>query len=294
MLNMKRSHTHLCSRWLIALLCWTTALSSAASAQASDRSSASEVFKKATFSDEQGDRLHYRIHLPSQASEDNKLPLVLFLHGAGERGDDNEAQLKHGVGEFLTAQRAQNFPAILIAPQCPKGHQWVETDWSATDGKGSFPADPSPTMKLVFGLLDELVRGGNVDTSRMYVTGLSMGGYASWYAAAKYDVPNLAAPSKPDSSERRSGGFAAMLAICGGGDSTWTQCYDSVSVWAVHGDADSVVPVVRSRAMIAALVQAGHPGEIRYTEYPGVGHDSWTQTYANNATYEWLFSQMRR
>lgn len=286
--------TNTWATFMATLLLPTALLAAAKPASGADHTGPSEVLESAVFIDEDGAELAYRIHVPAQASGGSKLPLVLFLHGAGERGDDNEAQLKHGVREFVTADRATRFPAIVVAPQCPEDLRWVDVDWSSTDSEGSFSAEPTATMKRVFALLDRLILRGNVDTSRLYVTGLSMGGYGSWYAAAMYRAPDMTARAADGSAEQRAGGFAAMLAICGGGDSTWTQHYDPVSVWAVHGDADRAVPVVRSRSMIAALVQAGHPGEIRYTERAGVGHDSWTQTYADDQTYDWLFDQARR
>jgi predicted peptidase len=196
----------------------------------------------------------------------------------------------------MLAEAGKKLPFIVIAPQCPKDMKWVDADWSQSDGEGTFMSAPSPTMKMVFQLLDKIIAGGNVDPSRLYVTGLSMGGYGTWYAAAEYRTlaSREVADAEIDPGRATTSGFAAMIAICGGGDSSWADRYDPVSVWAVHGDADTSVPVVRSRAMITALVNGGHPGEIRYTERPGVGHDSWTQTYADNETYDWLFSQNRK
>jgi predicted peptidase len=240
----------------------------------------SEQFAKRTLTNSDGQTLNYRLHVPDTKPSEEKLPLVLFLHGAGERGDDNEAQLKHGAREFLRNGRSQRFPAIVVAPQCPAGQRWVETNWGLKSGNGSFPDAPSDSMKLVFQLVDELIKGQNVDVSRLYVTGLSMGGYGSWYAAATYLT-------------RQGGGFAAMLAICGGGDPTWADRYAATDLWGVHGADDPVVPVVRTREMVAAIAGAGHPGDLRYTEYPGVQHDSWTQTYTADETYRWLFGQSR-
>lgn len=241
---------------------------------------ASDSFDKRTFTNADGQSLQYRIHVPSVESSTEKIPLVLFLHGAGERGEDNEAQLKHGAREFIREGRSERFPGIIVAPQCPSEQRWVETDWNLKSGAKSFAERPSDSMKLVFQLVDEILDRENIDSTRLYVTGLSMGGYGSWYAAANY---------------RRAdgGGFAAMLAICGGGDPSWADRYDQTDLWVIHGDDDRVVPVVRSREMVAAIARAGHPGELRYTEYPGVQHDSWTRTYASEETYRWLFGQSR-
>lgn len=245
-------------------------------------------FKSEVYQDTHGAKLNYRIYVPDSASSAAKLPLVLFLHGAGERGDDNEAQLKHGAMEFIQVERAERFPAIIVAPQCPEEQRWVDKDWGEEPGIGRFPEEPSAAMTLVFALLDELVQRTDVDTTRLYVTGLSMGGYGSWYAAAKYRVPHSVS-----AVEGSGDGFAAMLAVCGGCDPSWADRYAATDLWAVHGDADTVVPVGHSREMVAAIASHGHPGELRYTEMPGVQHDSWTATYASESTYKWLFDQTR-
>ena len=230
------------------------------------------------------------MHVPSGSVADGKLPLVLFLHGSGERGDDNKAQLKHGAREFLKAGRVERFPAIIVAPQCPNGTRWVEIDWAQKSGKGQFPETPSPTTKLLFELLDRLTSREDVDLSRLYVTGLSMGGFGSWYTAAQYrrEIAGVDA-AVGDMQPLR---FAAMLAVCGGGDPNWADRYDALNLWAAHGGADSVVPVERSREMISSIVNQGHSGQVRYTELPGVGHDSWSATYADEETYRWLFDQI--
>ena len=241
---------------------------------------ASDGFANRIFNDDDGQSLNYRIHIPSTHSPTKKVPLVLFLHGSGERGDDNEAQLKHGVRDFLREGRSERFPAIIVAPQCPEEKRWVEADWAVESGAGTFQESPSESMKLVFHLIDELREQQNIDATRLYVAGLSMGGMGTWYAAANYH-------------RTQRDGFAAMLAVCGGGDPLWADRYAATGVWVVHGGADPVVQVTRSREMVAAITMAGHPGELRYTEYPGVQHDSWTQTYLNEETYRWLFSQSR-
>ena len=214
--------------------------------------------------------LNYRLLTPETASSDNPLPLVLFLHGAGERGDDNVAQLKHGAKEF--AKRQAEHPCFVLVPQCPKEKRWVEVDWNEASGKGAFKESPSETMGLVLAVLNELLESGKVDRDRVYVTGLSMGGYGTWYAVGMKESP-----------------FVAAAPICGGGDPLWAKRYISLPLWAFHGDADTAVSVERSREMISAIREAG--GEPKYTEYAGVGHDSWTQTYSSDDFHQWLFSQ---
>jgi len=219
-----------------------------------------------------GATLRYRLFTPEAAPGGGKLPLVLFLHGAGERGDDNAAQLKHGAAEFH--RRQATHPCLVLVPQCPTGRKWVEVDWGGGGGAGTFPATPSEPLRLALEVVDGLIAAGKVDSDRVYVTGLSMGGYGTWYAAGM-----------PGSR------FAAAAPICGGGDPAWAKRYVGLPLWAFHGDDDRAVPVGRSREMIEAIRAAG--GEPKYTEYPAVGHDSWTRTYADDAFHDWLFAQRR-
>ena len=244
-------------------------------ADAAEPGSAADSWQRSFARDELqsgGATLRYRLFAPVAPAGEAKLPLVLFLHGAGERGDDNAAQLKHGAAEFL--RRQSEHPCLVLVPQCPAGRKWVEVDWGQGGGAGTFPAEPSEPLKLALEVVDDLVAAGRADPDRLYVTGLSMGGYGTWYAAAM-----------PGSR------FAAAAPVCGGGDPQWAARYVSLPVWAFHGDDDRAVPVGRSREMIAAIRAAG--GEPKYTEYPGVGHDSWTRTYADDAFHAWLFAQRR-
>ena len=223
-----------------------------------------------------GDRnLPYRILAPAKIQPGIKYPLVIFFHGAGERGTDNEAQLVHAAGEFH--KRLEKHPAFVIFPQCPKEKRWVESPWDLPSGKGQFTDEPSESMKLALELVDSLSNELPIDTNRRYVCGLSMGGQGAWFAAA----------SKP----RR---FAAMVEVCGGGDPTWATRYAGLPVWAFHGQEDNVVPISRGREMIQALAENGHHPEVRYVEYPGVKHDSWTQTFNRDDVFQWLFSQKKQ
>lgn len=213
---------------------------------------------------------------PDDATDGEKYPLVVFLHGSGERGDDNTAQLTHAAIEFLRPDRRDAFPAFVVFPQCPKDGRWVETPWDLKSGFKAFPEAPSEPMADVLDLVDDLVQRYPVDGNRVYVAGLSMGGQGAWFAAAM----------KPKS-------FAAMIAVCGGGDPSWADRYAGIPVWVFHGSADTAVPVRRGREMIVALTNHGHHPEIRYTEYPGVEHDSWTQTFQRDDVFEWLFKQRK-
>lgn len=232
-----------------------------------------KLFEPREFVGTNGETLKYRLLKPSPYNADREYPLVIFLHGAGERGSDNKAQLKHGMAEFCKAKWRDKYPCYVLAPQCPEGEKWSDVDWSAPSSE--LPAKPSKSMELVFELADTMVKDSAVNDNRVYITGLSMGGYGTWDALA-----------------RRPSFFAAAIPICGGGDPKTAARFAHVPIWCFHGDADQAVPVKRSREMIEALKAAG--GSPKYTEYPGVGHDSWTRTYADPEVIEWLFSQIRR
>jgi predicted peptidase len=212
--------------------------------------------------------LKYRLFKPDAI--EGKIPLVLFLHGAGERGDDNAAQTRHGVKAF-TAQRAKH-PHVLVAPQCPKDKKWNDVNWHAMSH--TTPEKPSEPMALVLELLDVLPKELPIDAKRIYVTGLSMGGYGTW-----------------DLLARRPALFAAGVPICGGGDETSAAAFAKVPQWIFHGDKDGVVKPERSRNMVEALKKAG--GEPKYTEYPGVGHNAWDKAYGDPALFEWLFARSK-
>lgn len=228
--------------------------------------------------DAQGQIHRYRLLFPAGYDQQagQQYPLVLFLHGAGERGDDNVAQLKHGAAEFARADRQAEYPCFVLVPQVAKEQRWVDADWSHAQGKGTFPDSPSPAYAAAIAAVKSWIDSGRVDPTRVYVTGLSMGGYGTWYAAAA-------------SNEI----FAAAVPICGGGDPTWAKRYAGMPIWAFHGTEDKAVPVGRSREMIEALKSEGHKPTAMYTEYEGGGHDVWTQTYRRDDLFRWLFSQQR-
>ena len=228
------------------------------------------------FSGPTGSRIPYRLLSPTRVEEGKRYPLVLFLHGAGERGIDNRKQLVHAAGEFARPDRMKQFPAFIVFPQCPQEQRWVESPWDLPSGFGKFDKTPSKPMQAALELVDSLIVKLPVDTARVYVTGLSMGGQGAWYAAA----------AKP----RR---FAAMLEVCGGGDPTWAADYQGMPIWALHGRNDNVVPISRAREMVAALTEGGYATELRYTEYPEVGHNSWTRTFKRTDVFEWLFAQRK-
>jgi predicted peptidase len=230
------------------------------------------ALEKRVFTDARGKTLPYRLLKPEGYDAKQRYPLVLFLHGAGERGDDNDKQLIHAVPQFLRAEMRKQYPCFLIAPQCPAAFKWVDADWSAAAHKQ--PAEPTEPMRLTMELLDALPKEWSIDPKRVYVTGLSMGGFGAWDIAAR----------RPDR-------FAAVAPVCGGADEATAPALAKIPHWVFHGAKDGVVKPDRSRTMVEALKKAG--GEPRYTEYPNVGHDSWNPAYADPKLYEWLFAQKR-
>jgi predicted peptidase len=230
-----------------------------------------DEFQKAEFS-AGADKLLYRVLEPAKIEPNQKYPLVLFLHGAGERGSDNKAQLVHGSTQFTKPETRAKFPAYVLFPQCPAGKKWVEVPWSDKTPHRQ-PSEPSISMKLTRQLLDEYLKTRPVDPRRIYVMGLSMGGFGTWDFAARY--PEL---------------VAAIVPICGGADDSTAAKLKDMPVWAFHGDLDTAVFPERSRSMVAALKKAGNE-RVRYTEYPKVGHNSWSPAFAEPELLPWLFAQ---
>ncbi len=197
----------------------------------------------------------YALYLPEGYSKEKRYPIVFFLHGAGERGDDVELVKVHGP--FKRIAMGETFDFICVAPQCPADSFW------------SYEVQ---TLNLfVSRICEEL----NADADRVYLTGLSMGGYGTWALA-------LAHPEK----------FAAILPVCGVGMPWAAGALKNVPVWAFHGCDDPVVPVTGSIDMVNAVNQAG--GEAKLTVYNGVGHDSWSKTYRNQEVYGWMLAQRRK
>ncbi len=194
----------------------------------------------------------YLLYLPKDYESKESWPLLLFLHGSGERGDNLELVKKHGPPKLIS--EGKDFPFIVVSPQCPNDRWW----------------EP---MELV-ALLDDISSKYKVDKDRMYLTGLSMGGFGTWRLA-------FFAPHK----------FAAIAPICGGGETYWAKQIAYLPVWAFHGDKDTGVPPERSKVMVEAIKK--HGGDPKLTIYAEAGHDSWTETYNNPKFYEWLLEQRR-
>lgn len=216
----------------------------------------------------------YQLLQPPARDRSSPLPLVVYLHGAGERGSDNEAQRKWLPDVLARPEWMQRHPCFVLAVQCPKDQQWVAVPWGEPHG-APFPDQPSPAMQAVLTAMDEVLASHPIDRGRVYLTGLSMGGYGSWDLAARE-------PQR----------FAAMLAVCGGGDARWAHRFVGLPVCVYHGQDDRTVPVGRSQAMVAALRQLGLA--VDYRELPGVGHDAWRQAYGERGALDWLFQQDQR
>jgi predicted peptidase len=229
------------------------------------------MLEKRIFTDKDGRTLQYRLLKPHNYDAKQKYPLVLFLHGAGERGKDNEKQLIHGVAEFAKEENRKKYPCFVIAPQCPTG-----SGWSDFLSKKKAPSkEQSEPGRLAVELVESLQKELSIDPKRLYITGLSMGGYGTWDIIARH--PDL---------------FAAAVPICGGGDPGQAEKFAKLPIWVFHGGKDPVVKPERSREMVEAIKKAG--GEPKYTEYPEVGHNSWVKAYQDADMMAWLFAQKRK
>lgn len=214
-----------------------------------------------------GSVIKYRWSAPEKIERGKTYPLVLFLHGSGERGDDNKAQLKHGVISIIRGAEKLGSPVFLIAPQCPADRWWSPPNSDRTALKAA--DQPNALMENLLALVTSIQKENPVDPKRFHVTGISMGGFGTW-----------------DLLGRAPGRIASALPICGGGDPSIATKFKDVPVWAFHGEADDVVPPAATRNMIEALEKAG--GKPRVTYYPGVGHNSWTSTYDNPDAIRWM------
>ena len=226
------------------------------------------------------DTLFYRMLLPKEFDQTKTYPVVLFLHGAGERGNDNQKQLVHGSSLFASDENRDRFESIIIFPQCPTDDFWakVEVDRNQTPSKFEFQIDTPPTksMRLVIDLMEHMTEKSFVDSSQLYVAGLSMGGMGTFEILAR--KPNM---------------FAAAFAICGGGNTDGAKNYATKTpVWVFHGAHDNVVNPQLSIDMVSAILKAG--GHPQFTLYAKDNHNSWDITFAEPGLLEWLFSNKKQ
>lgn len=224
------------------------------------------------------DTLPYRILFPKGFDKNKSYPLVLFLHGSGERGHDNEAQLTHGANLFLDKKIRETYPAFVVFPQCQTDLSWNNATVSRAYGQTifSFPSEvvPNGQLDLVEGLITELQETFNIDNDRMYIGGLSMGGMGTFEMLHR----------NPDT-------FAAAFPICGGANPRIAPKIKQTPIWIFHGEADEIVPVINSSRIEKALQYVG--ADVTMSLYPDVGHDSWTNAFAEPELLFWLFSKSK-
>jgi predicted peptidase len=227
-----------------------------------------------------GTELPYRFLSPVKTGK--KYPLIIFLHGAFEKGNDNELQLNIGGRFFMRDSIRNNYPAYVLFPQCPADDSWAyfenRIDLStgmATDWNFPFKKEPAKITALLKMLVDTILASGRIDLSRVYIAGLSQGGMGVLDMIARY--PEM---------------FAAGISICGAGEPATSKLFaGKVALWLFHGDKDEVVPVDFSRQYYKRLKKAG--SVVRYNEYPGVGHSSWGKAFTEPDLLSWLFLQVK-
>jgi predicted peptidase len=211
-------------------------------------------FLDKVYKDKDSQEAKYVVFVPQDYKDDNPYPLILFLHGSGETKGGTKQPVEVGIGPAI--KQREKFPFLTVIPQSQK------RSWQA-DGEDA---------QRALAILEDVQKEYKVDPKRIYLTGLSMGGYGTWSLAAKY----------PDR-------WAAIVPICGGGDPKNAEKIKDLPCWCFHGDADTAVKVDLSRKMLGALWAAG--GHPNYIEYPGVGHNSWDKAYGTDELYTWLLAQ---
>lgn len=222
-----------------------------------------------------GGSMQYCRKIVGRKSANGKYPVCMLLHGAGERGDgkNNGIQLIHGATDILSYAEEELDGMIFIAPQCPNEKMWIKAPWNLT----SHTMEEYPTKELALALeiLEKEINENDGDRDRIYITGISMGSFGSW-----------------DAISRKKDYFASALLCCGGGDTDQAASLTDLPIYIFHGGADTVVLTSRSQDMYRAICQAGGR-KVEYTEYEGIGHNSWTATYSNRENLRKFFSHKR-
>jgi predicted peptidase len=239
---------------LNAPIAWTTFATLVAAAGVA-RAEAKPGFHDRVHKDSDGREARYVLFVPHEYDGKNPVPVILFLHGAGETGTDGEKQARVGLGKFVRAHE-KTFPFLVVFPQSQK------RTWGADSEDG----------KRALAILEEVQKEFATDPKRVYLTGLSMGGFGTWSLSTKY----------PDK-------WAAIVPICAGGNPKAADKIKHIPCWCFHGADDPRVNVEKSREMVAALKAAG--GQPKYTEFPGVKHESWDKAYATKGLFEWMLEK---
>lgn len=229
-----------------------------------------------------GDTMPYRVLLPEHYDPAKKYPMVLFLHGRGESGSDNEKQLTHGAKMFLRDSIRKKYPAIVVFPQCASNNYWSNVQAITTGSKTAARTfyfvpvgEPSQPMRMLQGLVGNLMERYPIKTDQVYIMGLSMGGMGTFELVRR--MPGL---------------FAAAIPICGGAHPATAPQLVKTKWWLFHGGKDDVVPTVHSEKMFAALKKA--KAEVQFKLYPNANHNSWDPAFAEPDLFKWLFSQKRK
>lgn len=219
-----------------------------------------------------GYEIPYVLYLPANYDEAKEYPVLLLLHGAGERGNDNELQLFHAVDELYETRQALMDECIFLVPQCPLNELWVDWPWE----NGNYALDEIPESKAlstVMKILDGVIKDYAADTNRVYIMGISMGGFGTWDALVRHEPI-----------------FAAGVPLCGGGDPSKVDILKEIPIWCVHGTVDSAVPFAGTEEMYNTIVAAG--GErITFEPMEGMDHNIWDYATTNGALIDWLFAQ---
>lgn len=232
-------------------------------------------FSENLYVSQKGDTLPYQQLQPPTIETNTKYPLVLFLHGAGERGNCNKAQLQHGANMFTNPVNQERYPTFALFPQCPTNAYWAPINTNGIKDENFFPynAPITPILQAVKELLDTFIENNPIDPNRIYIMGLSMGAMGTFDMVCRY--PHL---------------FTAAIPICGGVNTQRLQDIETTTAFRIyHGDADPVVPVQFSRDAYTTLKAKG--ADVQYIEFPGVDHNSWTPAFNKDDFMEWLFME---
>jgi len=235
--------------------------------------SVEEMLKPCVYTNETGETFAYRMSAPQFPAAGKKYPLILFLPGSGQCGTDNLRQLTVGLPALMATLLKRPEPLIVVAPQCQTGNGWVRRLAMREDYAAS--REPSPSLDVALEICRHLVAERQADPDRLYITGLSLGGFGTWDAIQR--EPNL---------------FAAAIPVCGCGDIRRIQEIKKMPIWVFHGTEDKNVPVACSRRMVKALKLAGS-SHVRYTEYERAEHNVWDRVYADPGAIGWLLRQTK-
>lgn len=259
----------------LAACCITAAAQASDPAEAVRREWLGQTVEKSVYVSQQGDSLPYNLLTPQNPKAGRRYPLVIFLHGSGERGNDNKKQLLNGWQMWLNPVNRERYPAFVLFPQCPKDNGWAILDEAAMLSPDKAPNVPeTPAMTALHELLGRLLVRDDIDTRRIYIMGLSMGGLGTFDMVSRY--PDI---------------FAAAIPICGAIHPA-RLAHATKTRWRIfHGDADPTVPVEASRMAYLALKAAG--AKVEYIEFPGCQHDSWTYAFRQPDFMQWLFKQKK-